>query len=157
MLRIVYEVKPAIEALEAMAERVSDLRPAWRAIVLYLKAATIQQFASQGARLGSPWQPLSPAYATAKAIRYPGKPILRATDAMFNSLASVTADSIVELEPQAMSYGTRDRKAQWHQKGTRRMPARKILGLMAQDKQMVKSLVKDHLANQLKFAGFEVV
>lgn len=157
MFRAVLETKPAMDALAAIADRARDLRPAWRAVVAYLRAATIQQFASQGGRLGTPWQPLSPAYAIAKARKYPGQPILRATDAMFNSLAGQTADSVVEIEPQVMSYGTKDRKAHWHQYGTTRMPARKILGLIAQDKQMVKSIVKDHLANQLRATGFEVV
>lgn len=143
--------------LDAMAQRARDMRPAWLAVIAYLRIATAQQFASQGSRLGSAWQPLSEPYGTQKAKVFPGQPILRATDAMFKSLTEETENSITDVEPLAMEYGTKDRKAKYHQDGTPRMPRRQILGLIAQDKRQIVRLVQQHLANELRPAGFEAL
>lgn len=154
MIQVVWDISKTVAALQAMADRLRGLRPLWRSVLPYLQRATGQTFASQGGRIGQQWQPLSTGYAKRKARVFPGKPILRATDAMFNSLTSQTGDSVVEMTGDSLVYGTRDRKAKWHQGGTRKMPRRKILAVTETDRLEIKRLARLHLANQSRLNGF---
>lgn len=63
-----------------------DLRPAWDDVARVFTEAEERQFLTEGAAGGTPWAPLSPRYAAWKAIHFPGKGILRRTDALFRSL-----------------------------------------------------------------------
>lgn len=144
-----------IERLTAMARRLRDLRPAWRSVLSYLKRATEQTFVSQGARIGTQWAPLSEGYAKQKAVVYPGQPILRASDAMFNSLVGGNSDSVVEIQEQELTYGTRTKYARYHQDGTPRMSQRRILAVTDDDRREIKQIVRRHLENQAQLGGFE--
>lgn len=156
MIRIVLDgVDEAVKSLKAMAERLKNLRPAWQTVLAYLRRASEAQFATEGARSGSRWQPLSLAYAARKARRYPGQPILRASDAVFRSLVDRTADSIIEIEPQSLTYGTSRFYARFHQRGMGRNPRRQILAVTEQDRREIQKLVRLHLDNQSTLSGFE--
>ena len=157
MIQVIWQIEETVNALRRIQSRLRDLRPAWRSMLKYLRRATEATFASQGSRIGSAWAPLSAEYARWKAVEYPGQPILRASDAMFESLVKRTGDSVIEVERQAMSYGTRDRKAKFHHAGTRRMPRRRFLGVTEEDRREIKKLVRAHLENQSRASGFERV
>lgn len=155
MIQATWQIEEAVTGLRALQSRLRDLRPAWRSLLPYLRRATEATFASQGGRIGSPWAPLSDEYARWKAVRYPGQPILRASDAMFESLVKETGDSVADVERESLTYGTRDRKAKYHHDGTRRMPRRRFLGVTAGDRREVKKIVRQHLENQSRLSGFE--
>lgn len=145
-----------IASVSAQVAKLRDLRPAWRSVLLYLRRATTAQFDSKGGRSGDDWAPLSPAYAARKARIYPGMPILRASDRMFRSLVDQSSDSIAELEPREMTYGTRAPYARYHQKGTPKMPRRRILAITPEDRRYVQQAVRAHLGTQARISGFEV-
>jgi hypothetical protein len=155
MIKVVWEIEPAITALNALLQRLRNLRPAWKTVLAYLRRQALEQFASQGARSGSPWKPLNETYARWKAIRYPGQPILRASDQMFRSLVGKTGYSIEEATPDSLTYGTGDPKARYHQQGTPRMAKRKILEVTEADRATIKKIVRLHLENQSTLSGFE--
>lgn len=155
MIQVVWQIEETVKALHRIQARLRDLRPAWRSMLPYLRRATEATFASQGSRIGQAWAPLSDEYARWKAVRYPGQPILRASDAMFESLVGQTSDSVIEAERQTFSYGTPDRKAKWHQKGGGRLPRRRILALIEEDRREMKKIVRAHLGNQSRASGFE--
>lgn len=156
MIRIEFAgLDKAIARLEEMARRLRDLRPAWRSVLSYLKRATEQTFASQGARIGQQWAPLTEDYERRKSVVYPGQPILRASDAMFRSLVDGTSDSIEEITDRELVYGTRTRHARYHQDGTPRMPKRQILAVTDQDRREIKRIVRTHLERQAQLGGFE--
>lgn len=146
-----------IKQLRAYRDRLKDLRPAWVSVLAYLRLTSIRQFRTQGARAGSPWKPLSTAYAKFKAKRWPGKPIMRASDRLFTSLAQKTRDSVVRPTRKYVEYGTRVPYARHHQRGGGRLPQRKVIDLMLEDKRQVRKIVADHLANQARMSGFEVI
>lgn len=125
--------------------RLTDLRPAWGKILVYMRAAMANQFASEGGRGGSAWQPLSERYAAEKIISHPGMPILRRDDVMFRSLTEETEDSFIENEPLTFAYGTRDPKANWHQYGKGRLPVREVLVLTDEDIRAIEQFVFDHV------------
>lgn len=155
MIKATLDVKAAIKALRAIKALLADLRPAYRTIIEYLRKATERQFSSEGSRSGDPWQPLSRAYAEWKAIAYPGKPILRATDAMFKSLVGKTTDSVERITKTYLTYGTRRKYARYHQKGGGRLPKRKILAVTDADRREVKKLARLHLEQQSILSGFQ--
>ena len=158
MISVTWNIEPTVQALRSLIDRMRDLRPAWKSVVLYLRKATQATFASQGGRIGAAWAPLSPDYAYQKERVYPGMPILRASDGMYKSLVDEGAEnSIVEIGLQDLTYGTKDRKARWHQDGTDRMPQRKILDVVAEDRRQIKAIVRAHLQRQATISGFEVL
>lgn len=157
MISVEWQIEPAVTALRELQARLRDLSPAWRSIITHLRRATLEQFATQGGRSGQQWQPLTLPYSTQKARRFPGQPILRASDALFRSLVEQTPDSVVEIAPQALTYGTRRFYGRFHQRGDRPQPKRQFLAIVEQDRTQIKKLVRLHLENQAVLSGFERV
>lgn len=157
MIRVEWQIEPAISALKGLLERLRDLRPVWRSLTVYLRRAALQQFASEGGRGGAQWAPLTPRYAAQKEKVFPGQPIMRASDRLFQSLTDQTADSVVEIEAQEMTFGTEVPYARYHQRGEGRNPQRKILVVTEEDRRQLKKIVRAHLENQAALAGFEVI
>lgn len=82
---------------------------------------------------------------------------MRASDRLFQSLTDQTADSVVEIEAQEMTFGTEVPYARYHQRGEGRNPQRKILVVTEEDRRQLKKIVRAHLENQAALAGFEVI
>lgn len=156
MIKVNWKIDEAVAGLEAILARLRDLRPAWQALVTYLRRSTQLQFASQGSRGGSPWQPLTVRYATRKERAYPGQPILRASDQLFRSVTAASPDSIVEIEPQTLNFGTSLARGGYHQRGEGRNPRRPFLVVTAEDRRQIKKIVRAHLQGQATLSGFEV-
>lgn len=157
MIKVVWKIEETVEGLTALLGRLRDLRPAWRALVAYLRQTARLQFASQGTRGGSPWQRLTVRYAQRKERVYPGQPILRASDALFRSVTSETPDSIVEVEPQSLAFGTSLARGGYHQRGEGNNPRRRFLVVTQEDRRQIKKLVRAHLRGQAALSGFEAV
>lgn len=155
MISVQWDIKATVEGLQALLSKLRDLTPAWRNLLVYLRGATRQTFESLGGRIGEGWQPLSTPYAQFKAVKWPGQPILRASDAMFRSLTVDGADgSVSDVTPQLLQYGTTTPYARYHQEGTPRMPKRKFLAVTEADRVQIKRIVVAHLDNQARLSGF---
>lgn len=126
---------------------VSDFRVVAPSILTALRSIVADQFASQGRGL---WRPLSKRYAAQKARKYPGKTILRRTDRMYDSLVKRTASSIVSINKNELTYGTSVPYASFHQAGTKKMPARKIIALTEADNDRIVKAVQARLVKLTK-------
>lgn len=126
---------------------VSDFRIVAPTILTTLRSIVADQFATQGRGL---WRPLSKRYAAQKAQKYPGKTVLRRTDRMYDSLVKRTASSIVSINKNELTYGTSVPFASFHQTGTRKMPARKIIALTEGDKDKIIKAVQARLVKLTK-------
>jgi phage gpG-like protein len=115
-------------ALVESKRRAHDLRPVYERWLPTWLEQNRRVFAAEG--LPGPWAPLSPAYAAWKAKRYPGKSILRRTDRLYESLTQRSPDTVWEITPRTIRFGTRVPYWKYHQTGTRRMPARPPLVLL---------------------------
>ena len=97
-----------IEKLEAhlsdLARRFSDLTPFWNDFAVDLLPTKVREvFRTEG--YGT-WPALDPAYARAKAAAYPGKGILRRTDAYFQASSEVSHPGNVFLAtPTELVFG----------------------------------------------------
>lgn len=112
----------------------------------------LDQFASQGARgEGGSWAPLSPAYAAAKARRFPGRPILEASGRMKGSLTQQGhPDSFRRITRNSYERGTSVPYASAHATGTSRMPARAPIGVTEADLDRWSVSLGDFVGEQLQ-------
>lgn len=156
MIKVNWKIDETVAGLEALLARLRDLRPAWQALAIYLRRSTRLQFASQGSRGGSPWRALTVRYALRKERVYPGQPILRASDQLFRSVTAETPDSIVEVEPQTLNFGTSLARGGYHQRGEGNNPRRPFLVVTTEDRRQIKKIVRAHLRGQAALSGFEV-
>lgn len=113
-------------------DRGDDFSPMFESLAEDFYSIERAQFASEGRFASAGWAPLSSAYAARKARLHPGKTILRATDALFESLTGgagstrrITND---EMYLAGAAHGI------FHQRGTRRMPRRRPVELRIQDR-----------------------
>lgn len=106
----------AIDFLRRMENRASDFRPVFRWAKQELRKANAENFTSSGLPVGG-WDPRTRDYAW---------PILRKSGTLFRSLASLNG-APNEIHRDHAYFGTKVEYAKFHQYGTTRMPARKIV------------------------------
>jgi phage gpG-like protein len=104
---------PVIKKLESYTLATKDLREPFSEIADRFAAWETELFATQD---HGAWPPLSKKYAAWKAIHYPGKPPMRRTDSLFNSLTS-RPFGIEEIKAQSLRLGTAVTYAAYHQYG----------------------------------------
>jgi phage gpG-like protein len=107
------------------ADRSRDMRPAFRDALGLLERRAEDQFDTQGGQSGG-WAPL----AASTLRRKKGPQILIESGALKASLvSSFDADAIRTIGPDSAAYGTKVSYAQYHHRGTSRMPRRPLLAL----------------------------
>lgn len=112
--------------LQGMRRRSQNLIPAWQAFAVWWARENREHWRGRGARWGTPWKPLAASTLAEKArLGYPLAPLVR-TGALRRDL-SMRPLGIESYSQQSMAAGTRIHYAHWHQEGTRKMPARKIV------------------------------
>jgi phage gpG-like protein len=139
-----------LRAFKAMEEETRSPQRIWPQINQVLEESVARQFNTQGAQSGG-WPDLNPTYAASKAMKHPGKGILRATDALFKSLTEIfDANAIFLIRPLEMFRGTRlPYAAHVNRK-------RKIFAVTEEDKQEMMKRSRDSMAAFIKTLGFEV-
>lgn len=114
------------------SDAAADMRPAWERLRRRFVAGQRRQFASEGGWGSGGWDPLSPRYASWKARMYPGKPILRRTDELYNSLTQGPAVNVQEAHMAA--FGSDVDYGAHHQRGGERLPQRRPVELPEQER-----------------------
>jgi phage gpG-like protein len=143
-----------VSILTSLKSRVKNLSPAFRSISDNFRETEKKTFDNQGR--GKSWMPLSSTYAAWKAKHYPGRPIMVLTGDLKRSLTSRDANHIERIRHQDMEIGTSDKKGIWHQKGTSKMPARKLISPTASDKMEWVNIIRSYIVEKLGFlrSGF---
>lgn len=121
MLRMeVAGFEPVAVSLSRFGEAIEDFRPFWTRYFAPAFYRLVQRnFETEGSLVGG-WAPLSPQYAAWKQRHYPGKTILRRTDALFHSMSyrgagHVGPQGIFIAESRALVLGTGVPYAIYHQ------------------------------------------
>jgi phage gpG-like protein len=113
-----------------------------------------QQWATQGARGGIRWRPLSPNYAAYKAKKHPGRGVLVVSGDLRDGLTRRGGKhQLRRLTPRSMELGTTSPVAGYHQGGTRRMAAREVIRITTQDERRWQGLTDRYFADLMKKAG----
>ena len=115
----------------------SDMTPAYLAVVKDIKEAIEEQFAQEGARgPGGKWQDLSEPYATWKGAQEfdPGT-ILRATNLLYDSLTEEShPEQVMIISGGGLGFGSTSSHGAYHQQGAGNNPVRKIFDFTELDK-----------------------
>lgn len=115
------------QLLTEMSDRTRGVAVVWPKVGDVIAEAFADQFATEGvAMTGRRWAPLKPDYLRWKRKRGFRTEILRQTDEMRRGLVSRPM-AVETYRPFSATFGTDDEKAEFHQSGTRFMPARPIL------------------------------
>lgn len=137
---------------------ISDFRSIWGEVAKIFYQIEGEQFESQGAAGASgAWASLKKSYAEYKAVHYPGQTILKATGELYRSMTSFDASaSIFRPEPDQLTIGTTSEGAIWHQRGTSRMPARKVISMSDSQKRRLQKAIQVGLVQFVRRQGFQV-
>lgn len=128
--------------LERFGENISDLRPLFNRIIPVLEQIAEETFATKDH--GS-WPPLSPKYKEWKDANYPGKPMMRLTDRLYNSLTGKGSGAVRIIGPATLTYGTTVPYGIMHQKGGSILPQRRVIHLTPEDKKRIMKEVQRFL------------
>lgn len=134
--------KEILAKLRNLSDSLNDMtRPLRSAGNLMTKFYSSVPFASRGSIYGTPWPSLSPAYAKYKAKKFPGRPILVATETMMHSFEFDSSSDMLRI------YNTTDyfRK---HQLGEG-VPQRMMMLLDQQREKIVTDAVAEEIERKL--------
>jgi phage gpG-like protein len=128
LVEIDIDISDAKKMLEKISKRSKDMRPVWKYAKRELEVAFSANFLSGGNLVpGGVWAPLDPSYAAWKASRFPGAKKMFIDGSLFRSVADLSSSSINKITPLSAEFGTDVEYAKFHQYGTTKMPARKII------------------------------
>ena len=161
MIRFTFEIDGTVEFDRAFnrLDQISDLRPIWGDVAEAFYEIEREQFGSQGAAGASGrWAPLSNLYAKFKAVKFPGKTILRRTDSLFESLTGKESPgAIFRPSESELQLGSSVPYGVWHQRGTSKMPARKPISLNDDQKRRMQKAIQKGLVQFIRRQGFNVM
>ena len=126
-------------ALSRGGDHLSDVSPFFEVAADMIAGFVELQFDTQGGRTGG-WMPLSPQYAAWKFAQVGAQPIMVFTGRLKRSLIERGANNIREISSDQMKWGTSIKTAKgapypiFHQRGTSRMPQRRIIDLTEDDR-----------------------
>lgn len=132
-LRLSFKVEPddvqIARIFENIAKKGTEFKTIFEKIADEFYESQEKVFGAEGAFEGrARWAELSPRYRAWKEKNYPGMPILQLTGKMKSSLVGSGAEgSVYEVSNKELTVGTNVPYAIFHQRGTRRMPQRKII------------------------------
>lgn len=139
-------------AFNRVDEFISDFRNVWPYVTTEFYQIEKEQFDTEGAAGASgKWAPLSPAYKKWKEIHFPGQPILRLRNDLFESLTSPDAlDSIYIPEKDQLTIGTKVPYGRVHQR------ERPPISMNEQQKRRIQKAIQRGLVEFTRRAGFQV-
>lgn len=115
--------KETSDYLKDVRSRMRDFRPVWPKLQASLKSYIVGNFTAQGLPSGG-WKPLDAEYASWKATRFPGAPMLVQTGSLFKK---VSEGPKLDGGARTAHFSFTGKIAKFHQYGTTKMPARPIL------------------------------
>jgi len=154
-----FEVDGKVEfkrSFNRFEKQIDDLRFVWDSVYRWFLERNREQFAKEGSTGESgAWQPLSRRYAEWKQKHFPFKKILRRTDRLYRSLIAKGDENVFNPQPQFVELGTVVPYAVFHQRGTKKMPARPLISWTEKDRvKLMKVIQKELVAAIRKETGF---
>lgn len=139
-------------AFNRVEESISDFRPLWPAVAQEFYAIEREQFDTEGAAGASgKWAALSPAYKRWKEINYPGQPIMKLENTLFESLTDPEAlDAIFRPGKDELVIGSKTPYAR------RQHQTRPLISMSESQKRRLQKAIQRGLVQFTRQAGFEV-
>jgi hypothetical protein len=113
-----------------MALRSRDLSPAWEEFLTWWAEMNKEQFSSRGARWRTPWKPLAPSTVRQKRNQgFLSESLVRTTS--LRGELTRRPLGVEHIRAQEVTGGTSLSYAKFHQRGTKKMPARRLVNAEA--------------------------
>jgi phage gpG-like protein len=125
LINLKIDIDPTMDKFKDMEKRARDFSPVWRWAKRSLERSFSENFRSGGSLVGG-WDPLDVGYASWKRKNHPGNPKLRITGKLFRSVRNLDG-GVNKINKLDATFGTDVEYAKFHQYGTTKMPARKIV------------------------------
>lgn len=130
------------------ADNVKDLSDAFREIAKDFHESEERQFDTEGGYGAGGWAPLAPSTIESKARRgFPDRILVR-TGQLRDSLMGRGPRAVEVVRPLELRVGTELDYARYHQRGTRRMPARPVIMLPEEQKTRMHKTIHRYLVKQ---------
>lgn len=149
-------------AFARAADSIDNVQKYWPRVADVVYDIEKEQFNTEGARSGTEWASLSPAYAEWKE-RYLAREtfdaknrILELTTALRRSLTSRDERGVYIETPDSLSLGSSLPYALHHQRGTSKMPARQPYDLRPEDARRIRTAFKEQVEKEVKRAGWPI-
>lgn len=134
-------------AFVRLDREIGALKPLWERFQREFQAEETALFEA------APFAPLSPDYAQQKERRFPGSPVLQATQTLLKSLTQDNAEgSVRRIDDLEAEFGSEVFYGIFHQFGTGRMPARPPLAEPEVDR--YQTIAGEYVEELISKAGF---
>ena len=127
VIRVEVDISEAKKKIEELSDNSRDMRPVWKYAKRELEIAFSENFLGGGNLVPGGWAPLDAGYAAWKVSHFPGAKKMFIDGSLFRSVADLSSSSINKITPLSAEFGTDVEYAKFHQYGTTKMPARKII------------------------------
>ncbi len=128
-MRVIFEVAGDVQLnrdILRVGDRARDMSEAFGAVAELWISETAEQFATEGRHASSGWRPLAQSTIDEKRKQSLRPEILRAHDDLLRSLTSRgDSNMVLTITPGELDYGSKLPYAEFHQRGTRKMPQRR--------------------------------
>lgn len=139
------DARKVLEKLGKAEKGIKNLTPFFRSAETFLKSATKEQFETEGKYMTARWNKLKPSTKKSRAIKgYAGKPILENTGRLKNSYKTKFRGSTIIV------WGTNVPYAEFHQLGTTKMRARRVLAMNKRMREAIDKLFTFYINQLLK-------
>jgi phage virion morphogenesis protein len=137
-------------ALAAAVALPVDYGPLLRKVAIVLRSDVLRCFDESRSPDGTPWAPLKPQTVRRRRGGGGGAKPLRDTGILMLSATAAGARGHVErLTATSLVFGSNLNRAQWHQGGTKTIPARPFVGLSQRAVGIIESMCADFAAQRL--------
>jgi phage gpG-like protein len=145
ILRIDLDFENVKDSLEDIRRRSKDFRPVFKDIQKDLEELWSNNFLEMGLPSGG-WKPLDAEYGSWKSRNVPGAPIMQRSGTLFRSLATLRGNPN-QIRLKSATFGTDVKYADFHQTGTKNMPARPVVFVPEKYERKWSRMAADYMAN----------
>jgi phage virion morphogenesis protein len=148
-LRVEFTIAEAVDLIEGLENRLTDLTPAMKGVGEYMLLKTRERFDDEVDPSGQKWKTLADSTVESKRRRKTksGKRArVRAAPTDILKESRLLRDTIAyDADSTSVRVGTPQEYGKFHQSGTTRMPQREFLGVDAEDLTEIDEIVVDYL------------
>ena len=113
------------DEIEKIKDNLDDFGPVFKEAKEDLKTLWKNNFLQNGLPAGG-WKPLDAEYGSWKSVHFPGKGPMVRSGKLFQSLSDLRGNPN-KIDKKEATFGTNIKYAEFHQSGTRNMPARPVV------------------------------
>jgi len=127
------------DEVEKIKDNLDDFGPVFKEAREDLKTLWKNNFLQNGLPAGG-WKPLDAEYGSWKSVHFPGKTPMIRSGKLFQSLSDLRGNPN-KIDKKEATFGTNIKYAEFHQSGTRNMPARPVVFVTEQYERKLSTLL----------------